>query len=65
MRPVVPEADWLLAHMLRWFSTAISSFMCVGNVGGDSEEVVTARGCTVIVASLYMHDHLPVSGGSS
>ena len=39
--------------------------MCFGNVGGDSEEVVTARGCTVIVASLYMHAQLPASSGSS
>ena len=39
MRPVVPEADWLLAHMLRWFSTVIHSFICFSGASGEGEEL--------------------------
>jgi len=39
MRPVVPEADWLLAHMLRWFSTVIHRCMCFQGAASGGEEL--------------------------
>jgi hypothetical protein len=39
MRPVVPEADWVLARLLQWLSMVLTLAVCHTDSASDSEDV--------------------------
>jgi len=50
-RPVVPEADWLMAQILQGIVSIFSAFTCLSDTAGDSEE--TTAGCMDMINTVW------------